>query len=275
MSTAELILIGTPIGNLDDLTPRALAALGSVDRVACEDTRRTGTLFAHHGIAHEPFIVCNDHTQREAAERVLAELAAGRRVGLVSDAGMPSVSDPGEFVVQAVIAAGHHVTVAPGPTAAVSALVLSGLETRRWCFEGFLPRKGPDRRARLAAVVTDDRTTVLYEAPHRIERTLQDLLDACGPDRRVAVARELTKKFEEVRRGTLSEVLATIGEPRGEFVIVLDGCPPAAELTDDDLAELLRGELDEGKTRRDAVAAVVAATGVSKKRVYELALTLP
>ncbi len=269
-----LVLVGTPIGNLGDLSERGRAALEDADLIACEDTRRSGALLAHLGIGRREFVVCNEHTQARAAERVVEAIEAGRSVALVSDAGMPSVSDPGEHVVRAVLEAGQAVTVVPGPTAAVSALVLSGLSSGRWCFEGFLPRKGSARSTRLAEVANETRTTVLYEAPHRLDRTVADLASTCGPDRPVAVARELTKKFEEVWRGTLGEFVALDREPRGEYVIVLEGAPPAADLSDEELATRLSTELQSGKTRRDAVAAVVAATGVSKKRVYDLALSL-
>src|SRR5690606_1267921 len=220
-----LVLVATPIGNLRDLSPRAADELAGADVVCCEDTRRTGKLLSLAGIERRPLVVVNEHTEARETPRVLERLARGQRVVLVSDAGIPGVSDPGERLVAAAVRAGHTVEVVPGPSAALAALVVSGLPTGRFVFEGFLPRKGPARRERIAAVAAEPRTIVLYEAPHRLARTLADLAAACGAERRVAIARELTKLHEEVWRGTLGDAVAWVGErePPGEIVVVLEG----------------------------------------------------
>jgi 16S rRNA (cytidine1402-2'-O)-methyltransferase len=195
---------------------------------------------------------------------------------VVSDAGMPGISDPGERLVAAAVEAGHAVEVVPGPSAAIAALVASGLPAGRFGFEGFLPRKGAARAERLAAVAAEARTTVLYEAPHRLARTLVDLAGACGGQRRVAVARELTKRYEEVWRGTLAEAAewAAAEPPRGEVAVVLDAAPPAAEPTGDDLDAALRARLAAGDSVRDAAAAAAAELGVRKRVAYERAVEL-
>jgi 16S rRNA (cytidine1402-2'-O)-methyltransferase len=272
--SAALVLVGTPIGNLGDLAPRAADALASADVVACEDTRRTGRLLAHLGIRAPRLLVVNDHTEAAAAREVLARLDRGERVAVVSDAGMPGISDPGERLVAAAAAAGHAVEVLPGPSAALAGLVASGLPTGRFAFEGFLPRKGSGRTQRLAVVAAERRTVVLYEAPHRLLRTLGDLAHACGPTRRVAVARELTKLHEEVWRGSLAEAVerATAAEPRGEHVLVLAGAPEPEAPGDDAIRAALDATRRAGATTRDAVSAVAAELGVPRRRVYDLAV---
>lgn len=268
----RLVLVGTPIGNLGDLSPRAVEALTHADVVACEDTRRTGRLLAAAGIPRRDLAVVNDHTEARAARQLVDRARAGDTVVLVTDAGMPGVSDPGEDVVAAFVAAGLPVEVVPGPTAATTALAASGLPTGRFVFEGFLPRKGSARAERLAAVAAETRTVVLYEAPHRAERTLADLLESCGALRPVTIGRELTKLHEEWFRGDLAGACDWLAsEPKGEFVIVLGGAEPAADATDDELRAALDAELAGGASTRDAVAAVVARYGVSKRRVYDLA----
>jgi 16S rRNA (cytidine1402-2'-O)-methyltransferase len=268
-----LVLVGTPIGNLGDLTPRAAEALRSADAICCEDTRRTGRLLQHAGVERPPLVVVNDHTEAREVPGVVARLARGERVAVVSDAGMPGISDPGERLVRAAVAAGHAVEVVPGPSAALAALVTSGLPAGRFVFEGFLPRKGAGRTERLGAVAAEPRTVVLYEAPHRLARTLADLTEACGPERRVAVARELTKLHEEVWRGSLGDALAWVGAAalRGEIVLVLEGAPPAGPPDDGAVVDALRDELAAGATARDAARAVAARLGVPRRRVYELA----
>ncbi|MGF1598999.1 MAG: 16S rRNA (cytidine(1402)-2'-O)-methyltransferase [Acidimicrobiales bacterium] len=272
--SGALVVVGTPIGNLGDLSPRAAEALATADAIACEDTRRTGRLLVHLGIAAPALLVANEHTERARAAEILDRLAGGERVALVSDAGMPTVSDPGRRLVEAAAAAGYTVDVVPGPVAAATALALSGFDGSRFVFEGFLPRKGSARAERLAAVAAEGRTVVCYEAPHRLRRTLSDLVERCGPDRPAAVARELTKLHQEVVRGTLADVTAHFDrvEPRGEFALVLAGAvDEAAPLDDRDLVAQLEGFLAEGSSRRDAVAAVVRQTGEPKRRVYDLA----
>ena len=269
----RLVLVGTPIGNLGDLTPRAVEALADADVVCCEDTRRTGRLLQHAGVRAPALRVVNDHTESGAVADVLARLGRGERVAVVSDAGMPGISDPGERLVAAAVTAGFAVEVVPGASAAVTALVASGLPTGRFVFEGFLPRKGSGRTDRLAAVATERRTVVLYEAPHRVARTLADLAAVCGEGRRVVLARELTKLHEETWRGSLAEAVARVAEvdARGEYVVVLDGAPVAAPVTDGAIIDALAQARSGGASTRDAVAAVVDQFGVAKRRVYDLA----
>jgi len=271
-----LVLVGTPIGNLGDLSPRAVESLGAADAICCEDTRRTGRLLEHAGVTRPSLIVVNDHTEVRAIAGVLQRLARGERVAVVSDAGMPGISDPGERLARAAIDAGHVVEVVPGPSAAISALVASGLPSGRFAFEGFLPRKGSGRSSRLTELATEPRTVVLYEAPHRLARTLADLAAALGDDRRVAIGRELTKLHEEHWRGRLVDAVtwATDTAPRGELVIVLDGAPPPAEVTSTQVEAALEDELRHGASARDAAAAVASSLGVPKRRAYELAVQL-
>lgn len=271
-----LVLVGTPIGNLGDLPPRAVEALSAADAICCEDTRRTGRLLQHAGVPRRPLVVVNDHTEQDAVTGVLDRLAAGERVAVVTDAGMPGISDPGERLVRAALDAGHTIEVVPGPSAAVTALVTSGLPAGRFVFEGFLPRKGSGRTARLAAVGAERRTVVLYEAPHRIARTLADLAAACGADRSVSIGRELTKLHEETWRGTLAGAIEWVAErePRGEMVIVLAGAPEPGAATAAQVDDALQAELDRGASARDAAASVAAALGVPKRTAYDAAVRL-
>jgi 16S rRNA (cytidine1402-2'-O)-methyltransferase len=265
-----LHLVATPIGNLGDLAPRAIEVLSSVALVCCEDTRRTGRLLRHAGIKATRLAVCNEHTELSRVADVVDTLLAGDDVALVTDAGTPGISDPGERLVRATLDAGFRVSAVPGPVAAVMALVISGLPTSRYVFEGFLPRSGKERSARLVDIAAEERTVVLYEAPHRIVRTVHDLADACGDDRQVAITRELTKLYETVTRGTLGSI--DIGDPRGEYVIVLAGRPRDSEPPDDDaIRAALRAQLDAGATRRDAAATVAGQLGVPKRTAYALA----
>lgn len=272
--SGRFVLVGTPIGNLGDLSPRAVEALTSATVVACEDTRRTGRLFSHLGLPSPRYVVLNEHTEGSAAHGLLDSVRDGAIVAVVSDAGMPGVSDPGEHLVELAIAAGLPVEVVPGPSAVLTALVQSGLTTARFVFEGFLPRKGSDRSRRLAEVASERRTVVLFEAPHRLGRTLADLAESCGGERRIVLARELTKLHEEVWRGSLAEALAHVDEvdSRGEYVLVLEGAPDRPEATDDELLVALDDARSSGRSTRDAVAAVADAFGVSKRRVYDLAI---
>jgi 16S rRNA (cytidine1402-2'-O)-methyltransferase len=249
--------------------------LADADVVACEDTRHTRKLLSAAGVTVRALVAIHEHNEASMVPSVLARLGRGERVAVVTDAGMPGISDPGERLVQAAAAAGFRVEVVPGPSAAVSALVVSGLPTARWCFEGFLPRKGRERRERLAEIAAEQRTIVLYEAPHRLAATLAELAGACGADRRVAVARELTKMFEETWRGTLGEAAVRAAESaRGEYVLVIDGAPAAPPATDDDISERLGAALATGVSRSEAVAEVAAALGVPRRKVYDLALRL-
>jgi 16S rRNA (cytidine1402-2'-O)-methyltransferase len=265
-----LWLVATPIGNLADLAPRAVEVLSQAALVCCEDTRRTGRLLQHAGIRAERLAVANEHTEQHCAGDVIATLAGGRHVALVTDAGSPGISDPGERIVRAVLDAGHPVAAVPGPVAAIAALTISGLPTARFVFEGFLPRSGRNRRDRLEELRSEQRTVVLYEAPHRIARTITDLATVCGGERRVAVCRELTKLHEEVLRGTLSSI--ELGEPRGEYVVVLEGAATSATVVDDDvIRRSIEAELDGGASVRDAASAVSARLGVPRRSVYSIA----
>src|SRR5947199_7909042 len=196
-----LVIVATPIGNLSDLTPRAVDELARVDAIACEDTRRTRKLLSHAGVKAPALITVNDHTEARQVRAVLSRLERGERVAVVTDAGTPGISDPGERLVVAATAAGIDVEVIPGASAAIAALVVSGLPTGRFVFEGFLPRKGSGRAERIEALRAEPRTTILYEAPHRVRQTVAELADALRPLRRLAIVRELTKLHEDVWRG--------------------------------------------------------------------------
>lgn len=272
----SLVLIGTSIGNLGDIAPRAIEALRDAEVIACEDTRNVRKLLSavHVSAAGKRLVVMADHNEAHAVRQVLALLDDDKRVAVVTDAGMPGISDPGERIVAAAANAGHVIEVIPGASAALAGLVVSGLPTSRFVFEGFLPRKGSGRTERIAAVASEPRTVVLYEAPHRVRQTLDDLASACGPLRRVALARELTKLHEEVFRGSLEAAVRHFEEhePRGEFVIVLDGAPPGPPATVDDIAGALQARISAGESKKEAVAAVATDLGVPKRIVYDVAL---
>jgi len=221
-------------------------------------------------------VIVNEHTEVQRIPQLLDVLAGGGTVAVVSDAGTPGVSDPGERVVRAAIDAGHEVTATPGPAAAVMALTISGMPTGRWAFEGFLPRAGSARGERLAELAKERRTVVLYEAPHRVARTLADLARACGAERSVVVARELTKLHEEVWRGSLADAVQRAGErdPRGEHVLVLAGAPAPGPASDDQVRAALRSCLAAGLDKKTAIAEVAAELKVPKRSVYALALTV-
>ncbi len=278
------MLVGTPIGNLGDLSPRAVEELARAAAIYCEDTRRTRGLLAHAGITGVPLRSLHRHNEAARTADVLAAVSAGERVAVVSDAGMPGISDPGSRVVATAVEAGLPVTVVPGPSAVLGALVVSGLATDRFCFEGFLPRSGAARRRRLAALVGDERTAVVFEAPVRTAATLEDLAGACGPERRVAVVRELTKVHEEVWRGDLAGAAAwaRAHPPRGEVVVVLEGAGrdgtaggTAPEVGDDALVEAVAARVGAGERTRTAVDAVAGEFGVPRRRVYQLAHGAP
>ncbi|HWI02754.1 MAG TPA: 16S rRNA (cytidine(1402)-2'-O)-methyltransferase [Acidimicrobiales bacterium] len=273
----SLVLVGTPIGNLGDLSPRAVEALGTADTIACEDTRRTRALLSHLGLpAGRRLLAVHDHNEAAAAAGVIARLDKGEKVVVVTDAGMPGISDPGERLVAAAAAAGHTIEVVPGPSALVAALVVSGLPTGRFAFEGFLPRKGTARAQRLAEIAADARTSILFEAPHRVRQTVADLTAAAGERRRVALVRELTKLHEEVWRGTLGAAVEHLAakEPRGEYVLVLDGAPPPAPAGEADVETALRARLEAGADKKSAIAEVAAELRVPKRVVYEVALSI-
>lgn len=275
--TGTLVLVATPIGNLGDLPPRAVEALQAATLICCEDTRRTGLLLHHAGVRGVRMAVTNEHTEHGRIGEVLDLLATGQSVAVVTDAGTPGISDPGERLVRAAIDAGHTVSAVPGPAAFVMALVMSGLPTSRFVMEGFLPRSGQERAARLADMAGERRTVVLYEAPHRVARTVADLRAACDPGRRVVLARELTKLHEDMWRGTLDEASAHLAatEPRGEYVVVLEGASPPPPADDTAIAAAITSAMTDGLSRSDAVATVVSALGVAKRRVYDIATSLP
>ena len=220
-----LYVVGTPVGNLKDITLRALETLQAVDVIACEDTRQTGKLLAHHQI-RKPLISLHDHNERQKTPELVRELEAGRSIALVSDGGTPLISDPGWLVVRRAIEAGVRVEWIPGPVAAIGGLVLSGLPTERFVFEGFLPVKPGARRRRLEELKAESRTIVLYESPHRLLKALEDIRDVLG-DVPIACARELTKMYEEVRRGSVGDMIKHFQQqaPRGEFVLVVSANP--------------------------------------------------
>ncbi|MEY4401414.1 MAG: rRNA ((1402)-2-O)-methyltransferase [Actinomycetota bacterium] len=274
--TGQLVLVATPIGNLQDITERAIETLRKADVICCEDTRHSSKLLQRIGVSEKPLLIVNEHTEHDSREKIAAMVAAGKTVALITDAGSPGISDPGERIVRTIIDSGGSVSATPGPSAAIMAVTLSGLPTARFVFEGFLPRSGAERKERLESVASESRTVVLYEAPHRLHKTISDLELMCGPTRQVVLAAELTKVHEEVWRGSLHDAAKrhAEGEPRGEFVIVLAGATPAAPPSDDELLAALRAEIDAGVSRKDAASRVSARFGVSKRHVYELTLTL-
>lgn len=266
--------MATPIGNARDITLRALDTLRAADMIACEDTRVTRTLLTLYGIS-ATVIACHDHNEAAVAERIVAEVGAGKVVALVSDAGMPLVSDPGGRVVRAVVAAGLKVTVVPGPSAALAALALSGIAGDRFLFVGFLPAKASARREAIVSLAAVPAALILFEAPHRLVETLADLAALLGP-RPAAVTRELTKRFEEVRReplDVLARQYAESGPPKGEIVLVIAPPGPAAGPTEGDIdAALLTALRSTGV--REAAAEVAARFGRKRREVYARALAL-
>ena len=272
---SNLILVATPLGNMGDISPRAIEALTHAGLVCCEDTRRTGLLLHNLGIAATLMRV-DDHTEHAAIPRVLDALNEGRDVCLVTDAGTPGISDPGSRLVRAAIDASHNVSAIPGPAALIMALIVSGLPTDRFVFDGFIARSGQERAMHINELALQRRTVILYEAPHRLHRTLVDLSVACGPERQVALCRELTKIHEEVWRGTLGEAVDHYGtnEPQGEFVLVVQGAPDSPPPTADDIDRLLIAELASGASSKDAATAVAHILGVPKKSAYNRAVEI-
>lgn len=266
-----LRVVATPIGNLGDLSPRAAEALREAALILAEDTRHTGRLLAHVGSTVGQLSL-HEHNERERIEHVLALLADGATIALVSDAGTPAISDPGYRVVAACVAAGVRVEAVPGPSAVMAAAVASGLPTDRVSFDGFLPRKGRARRERLAELSAERRTMVLFVSPHRAVEDLSDLTGALGADRRAALARELTKRHEEVLHGTLAELAARIaGGVRGEVTLVLEGAPtrtvdPAGP---DELVARVRELMATGMEKKAAISAVAESVGRPKREVYQ------
>jgi 16S rRNA (cytidine1402-2'-O)-methyltransferase len=273
----RLLLVATPIGNLGDLSTRAVEALRDADVIAAEDTRRTRSLLSHLGLpAAGRLRSVHAHNEQESADWVVDAVRDGKCVAYVTDAGTPGISDPGERLVRACVAAGLSVDVVPGPSAVLMALVLSGFPTDRFVFEGFLPRRGAERRERIAALVQEARTVVLYESPRRVHATLVQLLGACGPLREVAVARELTKLHQEVWRGSLHDAVEHVGgrEPRGEHVVVLAPAPPPPEASDGEIEAHVIAAFSEGLSTRDVAARVARDLGVPRRRTYDAAQRL-
>jgi 16S rRNA (cytidine1402-2'-O)-methyltransferase len=270
--SGRLVLVGTPIGNLEDITRRALRTLEEAELIACEDTRRARKLLGHYGIKARELITYHEANERRKARTLLERIEAGGEVVLISDAGMPGLSDPGFRLVEACSARGYEVVVVPGPSAVVSALTISGLPPGRFVFEGFLPRKSGDRRRRIAELKAEERTIVFFESPHRITDSLADLTEGLG-DRPAVVARELTKMYETVHRGQLSELAAIAGEGifKGEIVVVVSGAVRGSGSIagPDELAERAEQLIEEGMDRKAAMIAVAKEAGVSRRAVFD------
>ena len=272
-----LYLVGTPIGNLSDFSPRAVQTLSEVDFIAAEDTRVTLRLLNHFSIK-KPLLSYYEHNKRARGGEILRRLEAGENCALVSDAGMPSISDPGEDMAALCASHGIPITVIPGPCAAVTALVLSGLPAGRFCFEGFLSTGKKSRREHLEALAGEERTMIFYEAPHKLRTTLADLRAQFGDDRQIVLARELTKLHEQVQRMTLAEAVAYHEEnnPRGEYVLLLAGCEPKADVPAEGgmerAAELAAVYMEEGMPRVEAVKRAAKEAGVPRSALYKAVL---
>lgn len=269
-----LYLVGTPIGNLEDMTLRAIATLKAVDAIACEDTRETAKLLNHFGI-DKPTVSYHEHNKQAAGPRLIARVAAGDSIALVSDAGMPGISDPGEDLVALAVAEGVPVVVIPGPTAFVTALVGSGLPAGRFAYEGFLARDPKLRRRRLRELAGETRTMVFYEAPHRLTDTLTDMRAQWGDDRQAVVARELTKRFEDYQRSTLAELHAhyEATPPKGEIVLLVAGGEPIQGPTGD-WQTALKEAIAGGTRAADAAKQVARTYGVSRQEAYDAAVAM-
>ncbi|GAA2539077.1 16S rRNA (cytidine(1402)-2'-O)-methyltransferase [Pseudonocardia hydrocarbonoxydans] len=270
-----LVVAATPLGDARDASARLREAIAGADVVAAEDTRRFRSLAAALGVAVGGKVISHyDAVETSRLPGLLDDVRAGRTVLLVSDAGMPAVSDPGYRLVAAAADEGLPVTCLPGPSAVTTALVLSGLPVERFCFEGFAPRRGGERTRWLTTLLAEPRAVVFFESPHRLADTLAAAVDVLGPDRRAAVCRELTKKHEEVLRGPLAELAAWAreGPVRGEITVVLAGAAPSAAPTVESLVDAVAERVADGERLKDAVAAVAVAAGVAKRDLYEAAL---
>jgi 16S rRNA (cytidine1402-2'-O)-methyltransferase len=276
LESGSLYVVATPIGNLEDLSARALRVLGEVDCIAAEDTRHTGQLLRHFGIVGS-LLSLHEHNERARLEQIAGLLREGKTVALVSDAGTPLISDPGFPLVRELRRQGLTVIPVPGPSSILAALSVAGLPTDRFVFEGFLPAKSAARRERLQALVREERTLIFLEASHRVAETLADLAATFGGDRPAVVARELTKRFEEVHGDTLDGLVAWLADDpmrsKGEFVLLTQGAPPASEADTPEIRRLLTVLLAELPTSR-AVAVAAKLTGLRKKPLYDLALGL-
>lgn len=278
--SGTLYLCATPIGNLEDITLRVLRVLREVDLIAAEDTRTSGVLLSHFDI-HTPLTSYHKFNEEDKAPELVGRLLSGVNIALITDAGTPAISDPGEHLVRLCIDSGVPVTSLPGPSAVITALTISGLSTRRFAFEGFLPTDRKERMERLAALRNEDRTTVIYEAPHRLKKTLSELADQVGADRSLAMTRELTKKFETVVRGTVADCLldTEVHEPRGEYVLILGGRPEeemarekAAAWESMSVAEHVAMYEGQGLTRKEAMRRAAADRGTSRREIYQALL---
>lgn len=276
-----LYLCATPIGNLDDMTFRVLQTLREVDLIAAEDTRGSIKLLAHFDI-HTPMTSYHEYNKIDKAESLIVQLKAGKNIALITDAGTPGISDPGEVLVSMCQREGVAVTSLPGPTACITALTLSGLSTRRFCFEGFLPSDHKEKKEVLGDLAEEGRTIILYEAPHRLKKTLGELYDTLG-DRRMTICRELTKRFETVLATTLAQALERYEseEPRGEYVLVIEGksrrekeSERQAQYAELPIEEHMRRYEQQGIDRKEAMKRVAADRGISKRDVYQYLLTL-
>ena len=270
----KLYLVGTPIGNLGDLSPRAMQTLRDTDFIAAEDTRVTMKLLNHFD-SRKPLVSYFEHNKYASGAKILERILAGESCALVTDAGMPAISDPGEELVRLCAEGGVEVLVVPGPAALVSAVALSALPSGRFCFEGFLSTSNKSRREHLEGLRGEKRTMIFYEAPHKLMRTLEDMKNAFGADRRIALCRELTKIHEQTIRTTLGEAVEyfTAAPPKGEFVLVIDGAPEQElELTLDDALALVERYRAEGLSRRAACKKAAAETGLSSKALYDASL---
>ena len=269
-----LYLIGTPIGNLSDFSPRAVETLSSVDFIAAEDTRVTLKLLNHFDI-HKPLVSYYEHNKYASGEKIVQRILAGESCGLVTDAGMPAVSDPGEDIVWMCMDQGIPVTTIPGPTALITALVLSGLPTGRFCFEGFLSTNNKSRREHLEELQNEARTMIFYEAPHKLRKTLSDLKEAFGDDRRISLCRELTKLHEEVLPFSLSEAVRYYEEhdPKGEYVLILEGRPEESDpiLSEEEALALVAKYRAEGRSLKESRKLASSQSGYSKNELYALA----
>ena len=270
----KLYLVGTPIGNLEDITLRAIRILKEVDCIAAEDTRRTGKLLQHLQIK-TPQISYHEHNQDRRTPELIARLQQGEEIALVTDAGMPSISDPGVELVSAAIAANIPVIPIPGPTAAISALAASGMPTERFTFEGFLPSKESERQERLELLRSETKTVILYEAPHRILKTLTDLAAVVG-NREIVLARELTKIHEEFWRGSIGDAIAMYTnqrQPKGEYTLVLKGIAETSLISSEvEIKQELQQLLDRGMTRSQASRHLAKLTPLSRREIYQLDL---
>jgi 16S rRNA (cytidine1402-2'-O)-methyltransferase len=276
ITVGQLVIVATPLGNLGDISRRALDLLTTADVIYCEDTRRSSTLFSAHDIpVNGRLRALHEHNEASLSDQIVSQVAGGQTVVVISDAGTPGISDPGSRVVAAVAEAGLMVTTAPGPSAVVAALTISGLPTERFAMEGFLPRKAGEREALYAQWLHEPRTIVFYESPQRLAVTLSEMVDAFA-SRRLCVAREITKLHEEVLRGTVAEIADMLHgrELLGEIVVVLEGNPEVEVIDDELIRAALRDQIDEGTSTRDAVSYVAESLGVAHRVVYQMALEL-